>query len=119
MPAGNFAASYVFAPEGSPAQAALYSFVASLALHDVLSSLTNKELTLKWPNDVVVPTSAGSDAERKLAGILTEMEGEADRVSWVVVGIGVRLHRQLRQGVDVRPPLQLDHRHLRPPSRNG
>jgi BirA family biotin operon repressor/biotin-[acetyl-CoA-carboxylase] ligase len=26
---------------------------------------------------------------RKLAGILTEMEGEADRVSWVLVGIGV------------------------------
>ena len=27
--------------------------------------------------------------ERKLAGVLTEMEGEADRVSWLVVGVGV------------------------------
>ncbi|WP_129113275.1 biotin--[acetyl-CoA-carboxylase] ligase [Halegenticoccus tardaugens] len=26
---------------------------------------------------------------RKLAGVLTEMEGEADRVSWLVVGVGV------------------------------
>ncbi len=38
--------------------------------------------TIKWPNDLLVDG-------RKLAGILTEMEGEADRVRWVVVGIGV------------------------------
>jgi BirA family biotin operon repressor/biotin-[acetyl-CoA-carboxylase] ligase len=39
---------------------------------------------IKWPNDVLV-----GDDERKHAGILTEMEGEADRVSWVIVGIGL------------------------------
>jgi len=53
---------------------------------------------IKWPNDVVVPAAESDESgrsdeidggERKLAGILTEMEGEADRVSWVVVGIGV------------------------------
>ncbi len=31
----------------------------------------------------------GHRGGRKAAGILTEMEGEADRVSWLVVGIGV------------------------------
>jgi BirA family biotin operon repressor/biotin-[acetyl-CoA-carboxylase] ligase len=40
------------------------------------------EATIKWPNDVLV-------ADRKLAGILTEMEGEADRIEWLVVGIGL------------------------------
>jgi BirA family biotin operon repressor/biotin-[acetyl-CoA-carboxylase] ligase len=29
------------------------------------------------------------EGDRKLAGILTEMEGEADRISWLVVGIGI------------------------------
>jgi BirA family biotin operon repressor/biotin-[acetyl-CoA-carboxylase] ligase len=33
----------------------------------------------------------GEGTERKLAGILTEMEGEADRAAWVVVGIGVNV----------------------------
>ncbi len=43
---------------------------------------------IKWPNDVVVP--AGDDGDyRKLAGILTEMEGQTDRVDWLVPGIGV------------------------------
>jgi len=37
---------------------------------------------IKWPNDVLVDG-------RKLAGVLTEMEGEADRVSWLVVGVGL------------------------------
>jgi BirA family biotin operon repressor/biotin-[acetyl-CoA-carboxylase] ligase len=39
---------------------------------------------IKWPNDVLV-------GEDKLAGVLTEMEGEADRVAWVVVGIGINV----------------------------
>jgi len=45
---------------------------------------------IKWPNDVMVTGEDG--AERKLAGILTEMEGEADRVSWVVVGVGINVN---------------------------
>jgi BirA family biotin operon repressor/biotin-[acetyl-CoA-carboxylase] ligase len=48
---------------------------------------------IKWPNDVLVAVDDGGGGVeptfRKLAGILTEMEGEADRVSWLVVGIGV------------------------------
>ena len=41
---------------------------------------------LKWPNDLLV-------GGRKLAGVLLEMGAEADRVDWVVVGIGVNVHR--------------------------
>lgn len=37
-------------------------------------------------DDVETETDRGG---HKLAGILTEMEGEADRVNWLVVGIGV------------------------------
>jgi BirA family biotin operon repressor/biotin-[acetyl-CoA-carboxylase] ligase len=44
-------------------------------------------LGLKWPNDVLAVGRTGE--ERKLAGILTEMEGETDEVSWVLVGIGL------------------------------
>ncbi|MFC7202334.1 biotin--[acetyl-CoA-carboxylase] ligase [Haloferax namakaokahaiae] len=29
---------------------------------------------------------------RKLSGILTEMEGEADRVSWLVIGVGINVN---------------------------
>jgi BirA family biotin operon repressor/biotin-[acetyl-CoA-carboxylase] ligase len=58
------------------------------------------DASIKWPNDVLVETDAG---EEKLAGILTEMEGEADRISWLVVGIGVNAnvdHAQLPADAD-------------------
>jgi BirA family biotin operon repressor/biotin-[acetyl-CoA-carboxylase] ligase len=37
---------------------------------------------LKWPNDLLL-------RGRKVAGVLTEMQGEQDRVRHVVLGIGV------------------------------
>jgi BirA family biotin operon repressor/biotin-[acetyl-CoA-carboxylase] ligase len=38
---------------------------------------------------VLVTSEDESSQDRKLVGILTEMEGEADRISWLVVGIGI------------------------------
>ncbi|POG55866.1 biotin--[acetyl-CoA-carboxylase] ligase [Haloferax marisrubri] len=40
-------------------------------------------------NDADTP---GDRGYRKLCGILTEMEGEADRVSWLVIGAGVNVN---------------------------
>ena len=40
-------------------------------------------------DDVIVPDSAEARGGRKLCGILTEMAGEADRIGWLVVGVGV------------------------------
>ena len=45
------------------------------------------DATLKWPNDVVV---AGSDGERKLAGILAQASSAEDGLD-VVVGMGVNV----------------------------
>jgi BirA family biotin operon repressor/biotin-[acetyl-CoA-carboxylase] ligase len=44
---------------------------------------------LKWPNDVLLPTGAGL---RKVAGILTEMASERERVRHVVVGVGLNVN---------------------------
>lgn len=80
-PAGNFAASHLFRPEMPPAQAALYSFVAALALHEALVAATGRagSFALKWPNDVLLHGA-------KLAGILLESAGP-----YLTIGIGVNL----------------------------
>ena len=82
-PPGGVYVSLVCRPDLPTAQAPVYTLAAAVAITRAAREL-GVDAGIKWPNDVLV-----GPEERKLAGILTEMEGEADRVSWVVVGIGV------------------------------
>jgi BirA family biotin operon repressor/biotin-[acetyl-CoA-carboxylase] ligase len=84
-PSGGVWLSLLVRPDVPPAQAPLFTLAAAVATARACRE-TGVEATIKWPNDVLVGTPAG---ERKLAGILTEMEGEADRIAWLVVGIGI------------------------------
>lgn len=80
-PPGNFAATLLMLPQESPDKVALRSFVASLALYDVLADLVGAQmLSLKWPNDVLL--NGG-----KVAGILLERFGSGH----LAIGIGVNL----------------------------
>ena len=87
MPPGNFAASLLMRPAGGPSEAALRSFVMSLALADTFRAVgvAAADVTLKWPNDVLVKGG-------KIAGILLESQGDGrGGVSHLVIGVGVNL----------------------------
>ena len=85
-PSGGIYLSIVCRPDLPPAQVPVYTLAAAVTTAEAVRA-AGVDAEIKWPNDVLVPT--GKDEERKLAGILTEMEGEADRVSWVVIGVGL------------------------------
>ncbi|MFB6152601.1 MAG: biotin--[acetyl-CoA-carboxylase] ligase [Haloarculaceae archaeon] len=87
-PSGGVWLSVVFRPAVPPAHAPAFTLAAAVATTRAARE-TGVDARIKWPNDVVVPRETTHPTERKLAGVLTEMEGEADRVSWVVVGVGV------------------------------
>ncbi len=86
---GNFSASLLMRPKGAPADLALRSFVAALALFDTLVAVTGRAdiFTLKWPNDVLLRGG-------KLAGILLETVPNG-----LVIGVGVNLKTLPRAGV--------------------
>jgi BirA family biotin operon repressor/biotin-[acetyl-CoA-carboxylase] ligase len=80
-------ATLLVAPGVTPPEAARLSFVAALAVHDlVVAYATRSAVKVKWPNDVLVDG-------KKVAGILLESSGDAgvDVLPWVAVGIGVNL----------------------------
>lgn len=87
-PPGGVYLSIILRPDVPPSHAPIYTLAAAVATARTARE-TGVDARIKWPNDVLVVDD--SREPRKLAGILTEMEGEADRVSWIVVGIGVNV----------------------------
>jgi BirA family biotin operon repressor/biotin-[acetyl-CoA-carboxylase] ligase len=61
------------------------NFAASLALCRTIRRLTGLQAAVKWPNDILVDG-------RKLSGMLSEMEAEAEMVSFITVGIGINVN---------------------------
>jgi BirA family biotin operon repressor/biotin-[acetyl-CoA-carboxylase] ligase len=82
-PPGSILLSVLCRPDLPPAHAPALTLAAAVAVTETARE-HGVDAGIKWPNDVLV-------GEDKLAGVLTEMEGEADRVTWVVVGIGINV----------------------------
>jgi BirA family biotin operon repressor/biotin-[acetyl-CoA-carboxylase] ligase len=79
--------SIVLRPEVPPEKAPGLSLVAALALTEAIKPLVGDSVRIKWPNDVLI-------AERKTAGILTELVSHRNVVSYVIVGVGVNVNQQ-------------------------
>jgi BirA family biotin operon repressor/biotin-[acetyl-CoA-carboxylase] ligase len=90
-PSGGVWLSVLARPSLPPARVPLLTMAAAVATAEAARE-AGVDARIKWPNDVLVERDGDV---RKLAGILTEMEGEADRVSWVVVGVGVNANVDL------------------------
>ena len=74
----------VLRPELPPSRAPEFTLLASVAICDALRQ-ANVPAAIKWPNDLLVQG-------RKVAGILTELAAELDRIRWLVVGIGINVN---------------------------
>jgi BirA family biotin operon repressor/biotin-[acetyl-CoA-carboxylase] ligase len=89
--------SVILRPPIPPNEAPKLTLMASVAVAEALLSLTSLKIKIKWPNDIL---STG----RKVAGILTEISTDMDRIDYVVIGVGVNvntsrkgLHPDIRQ----------------------
>ncbi len=87
-PGSSLLLSLLFRPGSvlAPIQAQRLTMLTALALADAIRARTDLEISLKWPNDLVWEDG------RKLAGILTELEFEEDKVAWAVVGVGLNVN---------------------------
>ena len=85
-PAGSAVlTSVVLRPPLTPQTATLLTLAAGIAVARTVKRVTDIEPWIKWPNDIFV-------ANKKLAGILTEMHAELDKVHFVVIGIGMNVN---------------------------
>jgi BirA family biotin operon repressor/biotin-[acetyl-CoA-carboxylase] ligase len=94
-PGGNLYTSIILRPPIPPQDAQTLTLTAAVGVAETISAFSPVPPTVKWPNDVLIDS-------KKAAGILTEMNSEADRVNFVIVGIGVN--------VNMPPPAPLGRR---------
>jgi BirA family biotin operon repressor/biotin-[acetyl-CoA-carboxylase] ligase len=66
------------------------SFLASMTMARLLRQRFDIDAMVKWPNDILVN-------ERKLCGMLTELEAEADAVHFINIGIGINVNNDPSQ----------------------
>jgi BirA family biotin operon repressor/biotin-[acetyl-CoA-carboxylase] ligase len=62
------------------------SLIAGLAAHEAIESVVSVAPDLRWPNDIMF-------GEKKIGGILTELNADVHRVNYAVVGIGINVNQ--------------------------
>ena len=85
-PVGGLWYSLLLRPALRPDRVPALTLVAALDWVEVLRA-RGVPAGVKWPNDV------WADG-KKLAGLLTEMSAETDRVHWVVLGVGLNVNNR-------------------------
>ena len=76
--------SLILRPDFPPAEAPKCTLMAAVALTKAFHKMGLADAGIKWPNDILVNG-------RKLVGILTEMSGSMEEISYIVMGIGVNV----------------------------
>jgi BirA family biotin operon repressor/biotin-[acetyl-CoA-carboxylase] ligase len=83
-PGFNLYMSIIFRPPLSSKEASMLTLMSSIALFEAVNSHGIK-CQIKWPNDLLIN-------RKKVAGVLTEMEADGERVQFVLVGLGINLN---------------------------
>jgi BirA family biotin operon repressor/biotin-[acetyl-CoA-carboxylase] ligase len=82
---GGLYFTVVLRPNLTPMESSRVNYCVSLTLALTLQNLYGVRAAVKWPNDILVN-------DRKLAGMLSEMEAETDQINFVNVGIGLNVN---------------------------
>lgn len=94
--------SIIFRPDISPNQAAMLTLLCAVGLCEAIKKITGIDAQIKWPNDILIQ-------HKKVAGILTELNGEMDEIRFVVVGIGLNVNNEKNSLVSTAASLK-EHR---------
>lgn len=89
-PVGGIWFSVILYPQLSPSYISRITLMTAVAVVKSIKICTQIKSQIKWPNDILIN-------EKKVCGILTEMNAELDIINWVVVGIGINVNIEHRE----------------------
>lgn len=74
--------SIILRPDILVREAPRITLLVAVAICRALRDFSGRQFLIKWPNDIVIN-------DKKIGGILTEMDAEAERIKFLIVGIGI------------------------------
>jgi len=89
-PPGGLWLSVVLRPRIPTAMITILPLCAAVAVSHAVRECTSLEPKLKWPNDVML-------SGRKVAGMLVDINAEAEKVNYAVIGIGINANIDSRE----------------------
>ena len=90
--AGGLYFTLVIRPKIPPIWSYRYNFAAALVLARTIREQLDIAVNVKWPNDLLID-------EKKVAGLLSEMEAEADQVTFISIGLGLNVNNTITADV--------------------
>ncbi|WP_026676975.1 biotin--[acetyl-CoA-carboxylase] ligase [Fictibacillus gelatini] len=77
--------SLILRPEIPLQRAPQLTLLTAVAVVKAIHKVTGLNAEIKWPNDILING-------KKVVGILTELQAEADRINSVIIGIGMNVN---------------------------
>jgi BirA family transcriptional regulator, biotin operon repressor / biotin---[acetyl-CoA-carboxylase] ligase len=82
--------SLILRPKIIPNEAPRLTLLTAVAVAEAIRKATGLAALIKWPNDILI-------GEKKLGGILTELNAEVDRVKFIIIGVGINVNLKKTQ----------------------
>ncbi|PGY14031.1 biotin--[acetyl-CoA-carboxylase] ligase [Bacillus sp. AFS031507] len=79
--------SMILRPNIPLSNAPQLTLLAAVAIVQAIEEMTDLIPEIKWPNDILIN-------EKKVTGILTELQAEADRIHSIIIGIGINVNQK-------------------------
>lgn len=77
--------SIILKPKIYPFEAPKITLAAAVSVAEAINRTTSLSALIKWPNDILIQ-------DKKVCGILTEMDAEVDRINFLILGIGINVN---------------------------
>lgn len=78
--------SVILRPQIPILKAPQLTLLTAVAIVQAIEAVTHLSPQIKWPNDILING-------KKVTGILTELQAEADRIQSVIIGIGINVNQ--------------------------
>ncbi|QED48411.1 biotin--[acetyl-CoA-carboxylase] ligase [Cytobacillus dafuensis] len=80
--------SVILRPNIPPPKAPQLTLITAVAVVQAIEDFTGLSPQIKWPNDILING-------KKVTGILTELQADADRITSIIIGIGINVNQKV------------------------